>query len=119
MTSPDPTPIIATLGVEPTYSVREAVVLLGRSFSWLDQRVRKSEFARPDGTKVEPLRTPGGYRLFTLAMLVDIALSCHRHRWFSMEKLKFVTASCLSPPTAPPASRMPRECYAASPAAQA
>jgi hypothetical protein len=34
--------------------------------SWLDQRVRKKEFVRPDGSAVVPLRTPGGYRRFTL-----------------------------------------------------
>jgi hypothetical protein len=31
-------------GFEPTFSAREAAVILGRSFSWLDQRVRNSEF---------------------------------------------------------------------------
>ena len=53
--------------VEPTYSVREAAVLLGRSYSWLDQRVRNDQFVLPDGTVVRPLRTPGGYRRFTTA----------------------------------------------------
>jgi hypothetical protein len=38
--SADPTTVIASLGLEPTYSAREAAVLLGRSFSWLDKRVR-------------------------------------------------------------------------------
>ena len=55
--------------VEPTYSAREAAVLLGRSYSWLDQRVREGQFVLPDGTVVQPLRTPGGYRRFTPAML--------------------------------------------------
>jgi hypothetical protein len=86
--STDPTPIIAALGVEPTYSAREAAALLGRSFSWLDQRVRKGQFVLVDGTTVQPLRTPGGYRRFTLAMLKDIALSCYRHGWFTMDALK-------------------------------
>ncbi len=31
MTSPDPITQIAALGIEPTYSAREAAVLLGRS----------------------------------------------------------------------------------------
>ena len=86
--SADPTPLIAALGIQPTYSARQAAVLLGRSYSWLDQRLREDQFIRPDGTTVQPLRTQGGYRRFTLAMLEDIALSSYRHRWFSMNKLK-------------------------------
>lgn len=88
MMSADPTPIIAVLDIQPTYSAREAAVLLGRSYSWLDQRLRQDQFIRPDGTPVQPLRTQGGYRRFTLAMLEDIALSSYRHHWFSMNKLK-------------------------------
>lgn len=88
MTSPDPVLAITALGVEPTYSAREAAALLGRSFSWLDQRVRKEEFVRPDGSMVVPLRTSGGYRRFTLTMVKDIATSSYRQHWFSMEKLK-------------------------------
>jgi hypothetical protein len=90
MTSPDSITRIAALGVEPTYSAREAAVLLGRSYSWLDQRVRGGQFTNADGSVLQPLRTPGGYRRFTLAMLKDIALCCYRHRWFTMEKLKSV-----------------------------
>src|SRR6185312_12000865 len=85
--SADPTPLIAALGIQPTYSARQAAVLLGRSYSWLDQRLRKGQFVLPDGTKVEPRRTAGGYRRFTLAMLEDIALSSYR-RWFRMDELK-------------------------------
>jgi hypothetical protein len=87
--SVDPTPTIAALGIQPTYSAREAAVLLGKSYSWLDQRLREDKFIRPDGTTVQPLRTQGRYRRFTLAMLEDIALSSYRHGWFSMDKLKF------------------------------
>jgi hypothetical protein len=86
--SADHTPMADALGIEPTYSAREAAVLLGRSYSWLDQRLRQDQFIRPDGTTVQPLRTQGGYRRFTLAMLEDIALSSYRHHWFSMNKLK-------------------------------
>jgi hypothetical protein len=75
-------------GVEPTYSAREAAALLGRSFSWLDQRVRNDEFVLRDGTTVQPSRTPGGYRRFTLAMLKDVALSSHRRGWFSLDELR-------------------------------
>jgi hypothetical protein len=57
--SPDPTAQIAALGIEPTYSARESAVLLGRSYSWLDQRFRKGQFVLPDGTTVQPLRTSG------------------------------------------------------------
>ncbi|OBK45612.1 hypothetical protein [Mycobacterium kubicae] len=77
-------------GIEPTYSAREAAAVLGRSYSWLDQRSRRREFARPDDTVVEPLRSPGGYRYFTVAMLQDIAACCYRHRWYSFEELKCV-----------------------------
>jgi hypothetical protein len=86
----DPTTLIAALGVEPTYSAREAATLLGRSYSWLDQGLRDNKFTLPDGTKVEPRRTAGRYRRVTLAMLEDIALSCYRHGLFPMEKLKFI-----------------------------
>jgi hypothetical protein len=76
------------VGVEPTYSVRKSAVLLGRSVSWLDQRVRNDDFVLRDGTTVQPSRTPGGYRRFTLAMLKDVALSSYHHGWFSMDELK-------------------------------
>jgi len=85
--SPDPTAQIAALGIEPTYSTRQAAAMLGRSFSWLDHGIGEDKFVLPDGTKIEPRRTAGGYRRFSLAMLEDIALSCYRHGWFSMEKL--------------------------------
>jgi hypothetical protein len=86
--SPDPTAQIAALGLEPTYSAREAAVLLGRSYSWLDQRLRAGQFMLRDGTTVQPLRTSGGYRRFTIAVLRDIATSSYRQHWFSMDKLK-------------------------------
>ena len=84
----DPAAQMAALGVEPTYSAREAAVLLGRSYSWLDQRVRNDQFVLPDGAVVRPLRTPGGYRRFTTQMLKDIAICCRNHHWFSWEKLQ-------------------------------
>jgi hypothetical protein len=88
--SADPTTSIAALGLEPTYSAREAAVLLGRSYSWLDQRVRNGQFVLLDGTVVRPLRTPGGYRRFTPAMLRDIATCSYRHSWFTMDALKLI-----------------------------
>jgi hypothetical protein len=87
--SPDPAAQIAALRIEPTYSARQAAAMLGRSHSWLDQGLRHTKFTLPDGTPVQPIRTAGGYRRFTLAMLEDIALSSYRHGWFSMDKLKF------------------------------
>jgi hypothetical protein len=79
---------IAALDIEPTYSAREAADLLGRSFSWLDQRVRNGDFVLADGAVVQPLRTPGGYRRFTLEMLKGIVISSYNHGWFSMNKLR-------------------------------
>ncbi len=78
--SPDPTAQIAALGIEPTYSAREAARLLGRSYSWLDQRLRAGQFVVPDGTTVQPLRTSGRYRRFTIAVLRDVATSSYRQR---------------------------------------
>jgi hypothetical protein len=74
-------------GLQPTYSAREAAALLKRSYSWLDQRLRRGESVRPDGTTVQPMRTGGGYRYFTIEMLRDIAKCCYRHRWYSFNEL--------------------------------
>jgi hypothetical protein len=82
--------LVAALGAEPTYSAKEAAALLGRSYSWLDQALRENRFTLLDGTPIEPQRTAGGYRRFTLAMLEDIALCSYRHGWFSMPKLRSV-----------------------------
>ena len=76
--SADPTAVIASLGLEPMYSAQEAAEMLGRSYSWLDQRLRAGQFVLPDGTPVQPLRTPGGYRRFTLQMLRDIVVASAR-----------------------------------------
>ncbi len=59
--------------------------MLGRSYSWLDQRLRAGEFVLPDGRTVQPLRTVGGYRRFTLAMLRDIVVASVRRGWFSAQ----------------------------------
>jgi hypothetical protein len=84
--SPDPTAQIAALGIAPTYSAKEAAVLLGRSYSWLDQRVRGGQFVMPG--VVQPLRTTAGYRRFTTEMLRDIAICSRNHHWFSWAKLQ-------------------------------
>ena len=77
-------------GVERTFSMVEAAALLGRSRSWLDQRLRAGQFTNVDGTPILPRRTAGGYRVFTSKMLQDIALSSYRHRWFGMDALEHV-----------------------------
>ncbi|MFZ0226754.1 MAG: hypothetical protein WAL41_07385 [Mycobacterium sp.] len=93
--SADPIKVISALGVEPAYSAREASALLGRSYSWLDQRLRAGEFTLPDGTPVQPLRSPGGYRYFSIEMLSDIATCCHRHHCYSLEELKSIIRELL------------------------
>jgi len=82
------TTLTTALDIQPTYSARQAAALLGRSYSWLDQRLREDQFDRPDGTIVQPLRTQGGYRRFTTEMLKDIAICSRNHHWFSWEKLQ-------------------------------
>lgn len=82
--------LAAVLCGEPTWSAREAAIVLRRSFSWLDQGLRGGQFTRPDGTAIQPLRTPGGYRYFTVPLLRDVATCCYRHRWYSLADLKAV-----------------------------
>ena len=77
-------------GLEPTYSVREAAALLGRSYSWLDQRLRQGEFVAPDGSVLRPLRAASGYRYLTMEMVIDIAACCYRRRWYSSDQLNSV-----------------------------
>jgi hypothetical protein len=88
--SADATTQLAALGIEPTFSARAAAALLGRSFSWLDQRVRNGEFTLPDGSVVQPLRTSSGYRYFSIEMLKEIATCCYRNHWYSFNELKSV-----------------------------
>jgi hypothetical protein len=104
--SADPTTVIAALGLEPVYSAKAASRLLGRSYSWLDQRLRAGEFTLRDGTTVQPLRTPGGYRRFSLPMLEDIAVSGYRSGWFSMDELEFAIGELLTAGLAIEASRL-------------
>ena len=81
---------MAALGLEPTYSAREAAVLLGRSYSWLDQRVRGGQFANPDGSVCSRCERRAGTDALRQSTLRDIALCCYRHRWFTMDALKLV-----------------------------
>jgi DNA-binding transcriptional MerR regulator len=52
--------------------------------------LRRDQFVLPDGTVVQPLRSPGGYRYFSIEMLRDIAACCYRHHWFSFDEVKSV-----------------------------
>jgi hypothetical protein len=81
--------------LEPVYSAREAAVLLGRSYSWLVSAGAGGQFTNPDGSVLQPLRTPGGYRRFRQSTLRDIALCCYRNRWFTMDALKLVLRELL------------------------
>ncbi len=91
----DPTKAITSLDVEPTYSARQAVAFLPRSYSWLDQRLRQGQFHLPDGRTVRPTRTSGGYRRFSLAMVRDIAVCSTNAGLFSLEELKFTLRKLL------------------------
>ena len=106
MTSPDSITQIAALGVEPTYSAREAAAMLGRSYSWLDQRLRAGQFTNPAGSVLHPLRTPGGYRRFRQSTLRDIALCCYRH-WRLAASAQAIRISLRAPP-APTTTRKRR-----------
>ncbi len=86
MQADPPTP--AALGIEATFSARESAVMLGRSYSWLDQRLRAEQFVLPDGTVVQPIRTPGGYRRFTASMLRDVVVASAGLGWFSMAEVR-------------------------------
>ena len=70
--------------------------MLGRSYSWLDQRLRAGQFVLPDGTTVQPLRTSGGYRRFTLQNLRDIIAASARHGWFSVGDIRFALTAVVA-----------------------
>ena len=74
--------------LEPTISAREAAAILGRSYSWLDQRVRNGDFVLPDGTVIQPSRTAGGYRTFDVETVKEMAFCCYRQSWFTMSTLR-------------------------------
>src|SRR5690348_4571305 len=76
--------------MEPTYSAREAAAVLRRSFSWLDQRLRRGEFVAPDGSVLEALRAANGYRFFSSETLRHVAMCCYRRRWYTFDELKSV-----------------------------
>ena len=78
----------AALGIEATFSARESAAMLGRSYSWLDQRLRADQFVLQDGTTVQPLRTPGGYRRFTIRMLRDVVVASATRGWFSATDIR-------------------------------
>jgi hypothetical protein len=79
---------LPALGLEPTYSAREASAMLGRSYSWLDQNLRAGKFVEPDGAVIQALRTRSGYRRFPLQTLRDIIVASYRNGWFSTHETK-------------------------------
>ena len=61
------------------FSTAEAARLLGKSAGWLSRAVRQQAFTYPDGSPITVARVGKAGRLrFTLAVLGDIAHSCHR-----------------------------------------
>ena len=74
--------------LEPTFSARETAAILGRSYSWIDQRLRAGEFIDPDGEILQPLRTPGNYRMFDVELVKELAFCCYREGWFTMSTLR-------------------------------
>ena len=93
LVEPDAVSLCRTIGP----NTREATAFFPRSYSWFDQRLREGQFVLPDGTAVRALRTPGGYRRFTLAMLRDIAVICTNQGWFSLDELKFTLRELSKP----------------------
>ena len=77
-------------GIEPLYSAREAAAVLKRSYSWLDQRLRRGDFVAPDGSVLASFRAANMYRYFSNEMLRDIAMYCYRRRWYSFDELTSV-----------------------------
>jgi hypothetical protein len=74
--------------LEPTFSAREAAAILGRSYSWLDQRDRNGDFVLPNGVALQPSRTAGGYRAFDVETVKEICFCCYRRRWYNMSTLR-------------------------------
>jgi|KBSSwiStaDraftv2_1062776.scaffolds.fasta_scaffold1799724_1 hypothetical protein len=69
--------------VEPTYSVWEAAVLLGRSYSWLDQSVRNDRERlahfrrRPNRSAYRPnIQPPSGQTRKSTAKMPAVFNSC-------------------------------------------
>ncbi len=74
--------------LEPTFSAREAAAILGRSYSWIDQRLRQDQFTYPDDSVIQHRRTAAGYRRFDVELVKEAAFSCYRRGWFSMRTLR-------------------------------
>jgi hypothetical protein len=75
-------------GVDTTFSTQEAAALLGRSYSWLDFRLRNGDFADTSGNAIQPTRTAGNYRRFDTETVKAICFAAYRRRWFSYDRLK-------------------------------
>jgi hypothetical protein len=69
--------------LEPTFSAREAASILGRSYSWIDQRLRQDQFTYPDHSVIYASRTAAGYRRFDVETIKEICWCCYRNNWFT------------------------------------
>jgi hypothetical protein len=66
-------------GVEKVYSTSEAARFFSMSNQWLYWGMRNNIFTYLDGTPIQPERIgKGGRRRFTLPIIREMALSCHR-----------------------------------------
>lgn len=93
-------------GVERSYSTSQAAAFFGKSNQWMYWGLRKGIFTYKDGTPIEPEWTGQrktsedgdvgpGRRRFTLPIIREIALSCHRRGNLSEEGLEMVMAKIL------------------------
>lgn len=75
-------------GVEKVYSTSEAARFFSMSNQWLYWGMRNTVFTYLDGTPIQPERIgKGGRRRFTLPIIREIALSCHRRGNLKQEGL--------------------------------
>lgn len=74
--------------VEKVYSTSEAARFFDMSNQWLYWGMRNNVFTYLDGTPIQPERIgKGGRRRFTLPIIREIALSCHRRGNLKQEGL--------------------------------
>ena len=75
-------------GVDKVYSTSEAARFFDMSNQWLYWGMRNNVFTYLDGTPIQPERIgKGGRRRFTLPIIREIALSCHRRGNLKQEGL--------------------------------
>jgi hypothetical protein len=87
---------VLLMGVEKVYSTSEAARFFGRSNQWLYYCLRHEVFTYKDGRAIQPERVaPLGKRRFTLPIIREIALSCHRRGNLRIEDLHVIMAKIL------------------------